>query len=130
MKIFEDIRKDIEELKNLVNSNDLVTKLQVTERLAINCYYLSSVVADNYEESSNAEYFYKSSLSSAIANSNEGVAKSEAKAKVEFTDLHKDWVTADSLYKRSVLLLNAANVVIEQARQSISYLKQELSATR
>ena len=123
--MLEQINKTVTELKNLSGSTDLVTKLKLAEELAAESYYLSEMVAVAYENMNTAEYFWKSVISTAIAKTTGPVSKAEAVAKDTHKNLYKEYLDADSRHKKLYLLLSATNTLIEQARQSCSFLKQE-----
>jgi hypothetical protein len=126
MQIIDEIEKDISLLKSTNNTNDIGNKTQITERLSINSYYLASLVGEWYERKNSTEYMYKSSMSSYIATSTLAVGKAEAMAKNEFKEMFKDHLESDSMYRKLSLLMSQVNVIIEQSRQTISTLKQEL----
>jgi len=125
MNILTEITKSVEWLKANISSNDLQGKLQETERLALNSYYLASYLADWHEKMNTSEFMYKSAISSSVANSKEGVAKSEALAKLTYKEMGEELIKNENTYKRLQLALNQANVIIEQIRQTNSALKQE-----
>ena len=60
-----------------------------------------------------------------MATSTEAVSRAEYKAKAEYSDLNKEYRDTENTYKRLQLALAQCNVVIEQGRQAISFLKQE-----
>lgn len=126
MQIIEEIEKDISLLKGTNNTNDIGSKTQITERLSINSYYLASLVGEWYERKNTTEYMYKSSISGFISTSALPVGKAENLAKDTFKGLYKDHMDSDSMYRKLSLLMSQVNVVIEQSRQTISTLKQEL----
>lgn len=123
------IDNNIRELKALINSPDLTAKLALVEELAQNCYYLSAMVADAHEAMLTSEFLYKSAVTGEVAVATGGVSKAEAKAKHQYKSLYENMIRADAAYTRYNLLLRAANTVIDQTRQSISYLKIEYSNT-
>lgn len=117
---------DINFLKENNTSQNVSEKVQAVERLATNSYYLATMVADAYEEKNSTEYMWKSSVNSAVVMKGGAVGKAEIEAKDAYKDLYKKHLEADSKYRRMSLLLAQTNVIIEQTRQSISYLKQEM----
>jgi hypothetical protein len=125
MPITEEIQQTIEWFKKNLTSNDIVGKLQQAESLALNSYYLATLVADVNEQRNNLEYMYKTSLVSHQIQSKAGVSRSEIEAKEQYKALYKEYVEADNLYKRYSLLLHATENIINQVRQSNSYLKNE-----
>lgn len=125
MGIIQEITETIKWLEVNVTSQNLVEKLQRTESLAIKTYTLASAVAEAYQARNDAEYLYKTSLSSAVALNDGAVAKTEAKAKHDYKHIYEQQVKADNQYKRLSLLLSQANLVVEQMRQGLSHLKKE-----
>lgn len=125
MQILTEINKSIEWLKANVTSSDLLGKSQEVDRLALNSYYLATLVADWHEKMNTSEYMYKSSIASFISSSDLSVAKADAAAKIAYKDMWGQLVANENMYKRLQLALAQANVIIEQGRQSISTLKQE-----
>lgn len=122
----QDIISDIEWLKANNGSNDLYQRLQVSERLAVNSYYLATMVGEAYEKRNTSEYFYKTAVSSFMANSDLSMSKSESVAKDRYKDMLKEHLDADSYYKKLALLLQQVTIVIEQTRQTNSQLKNEM----
>lgn len=125
MQILTEINKSIEWLKANITSSDLLGKSQEVDRLALNSYYLATLVADWHEKMNTSEYMYKSSIASFISSSDLSVAKADAAAKIAYKDMWSELVKNENMYKRLQLALAQANVIIEQGRQSISTLKQE-----
>lgn len=125
MQILTEINKSIEWLKANITSSDLLGKSQEVDRLALNSYYLATLVADWHEKMNTSEYMYKSSIASFISSSDLSVAKADAAAKLAYKDMWGELVKNENMYKRLQLSLAQANVIIEQGRQSISTLKQE-----
>lgn len=125
MNILTEINKSIEWLKSNISSNDLLGKSQEVDRLALNSYYLATLVADWHEKMNTSEFMYKSAIASFVHNSTLAVAKADAAAKLQYKDMWEELVKNENMYKRLQLTLAQANVVIEQGRQSIATLKQE-----
>lgn len=125
MQVLIDIEKLVSWFKANAGSNDLVGKLQKAEELATTTYYLATLVADANDSRNTLEYMYKTSLVSHQMQSKQGVSRSEIEAKDQYKDLYKEYVSADNLYKRYSLLLHATENIINQVRQSNSFLKTE-----
>lgn len=124
----------IDEITDLIpqmdNSQDLVGKLEVTERLAILSYRLAHEVGEAHGNKNMAEFRYKSALSKYEATTDGAVSKNAVKAKHENRELYRNFIEAENVYRSMSLILAQTNVVIEQARQSISYLKKEYNEGR
>lgn len=123
--MIEEITKNIEWLKKNSSSNDLVGKLRVAEELATNSYYLATLVGDAYQEKNSTEFFWKSAVNTDVALTTGPTGKNEALAKDKYKHLYKEHLDADSKYRRLALLMSQTNTVIEQVRQTCSFLKQE-----
>ncbi len=125
--ILDEIMSDINWLRDNNTSNDLIGKLQTTDSLANKTYHLAYLVAEAYEDRNTSEYFYKTAVASHVVGATGGVSKAENEAKVKYKDMHKKYLDDDSRYRKLSLLLSKATIVIEQSRQSNSYLKKEYS---
>lgn len=125
MMILTEIQKSIEWLKANISTNDVIGKSQEVDRLALNSYYLATLVADWHEKMNTSEFLYKSAIASFVHNSTLAVAKADAAAKLQYKDMWEEMIKNENMYKRLQLTLAQANVVIEQGRQSIATLKQE-----
>jgi hypothetical protein len=123
--ILDEIMTDINWLRDNNTSNDLIGKLQTTDSLANKTYHLAYLVAEAYEKRNTAEYFYKTGVTSYIASATGAVGKAENEAKDKYKGLYKQYIDADSEHRKLSLLLSQATIVIEQSRQSNSYLKKE-----
>lgn len=126
MELLEAINVDIQALKKLSGSNDISGRLVISERLAINSYYMASLVGEAYEEKNSAEYYWKSSVNSHVASSTGATGRAEIVAKETYKDMFKSYQDADSKYRRISLLMNQLTVLLETERQNLSYLKQEM----
>lgn len=124
--MIEEITANVAELKKMSGSNNIAGRLEVTEKLSQNSYYLATLVGESYEEKNSTEYFWKSAISTYMATTEGPISKNEAVAKHTYKDLYKAHMDADSKYTRLKLLLSQVQVIIETERQSISFLKQEL----
>lgn len=124
MKILNDIQTQIDRLNP--DDQDLVSRLEVAEKLAIMSYTLSREVGDAHAAKNLAEYKYKSSLSTYEASNEGAVAKVAAKAKDFHKELYRDMIEKENLYRQLNLLLTQVNVIIEQVRQTSSFLKKEM----
>lgn len=125
MQLLTEITSQIEWIKINKSTQDIAALQERTLELATNSFYLAALVADWYEKSNNAEYGYKRAVESYMATSTEAVSRAEYKAKAEYSDLNKEYRDTENTYKRLQLALAQCNVVIEQGRQAISFLKQE-----
>lgn len=112
-------------IQELDNSQDLVGKMEAVERLAILSFHLAHETANAHEDKNRAEFKYKSALAQYEATTDGAVAKNAVKAKHENKELYRNFMDSESVYRRMSLVLAQTNVVIEQARQSISFLKKE-----
>lgn len=122
MTVLENIESII---SSMDDSQDLVGKLQAADDLAKLSYYLAHETALAHENKNRAEFRYKSALSRYEATAEGSAAKNAVKAKHENTELYRNFMEAENVYRRMSLVLAQTNVVIEQTRQSISYLKKE-----
>lgn len=122
MTVLEEVENIISELDG---SQDLVGKMDAVERLAILSYHLAHETANAHEDKNRAEFRYKSALTKYEATAQGSAAKNAVNAKHENIELYKNFMEAESVYRRMTLILAQTNVVIEQVRQSISYLKKE-----
>src|SRR5690606_11181159 len=125
MSIIQQIEQNLKWLSQNVNSQDVSAKLQKVEELSHNCYYLSDLVGEAHEAKNDAEVLYKTSVDSYVANAEGSQSRAEVKAKELYKDSFIAWKKAENIYKKYQLKLSAAGVVIEQVRQTCSYLKQE-----
>lgn len=123
MQILDTIRNGIEEVREA--KGDLVLLQEKTLELSVQSYYLAALVADWHESSNNAEFYYKRAVEGDVANNQGPISRAEYQAKHRFANLNEDYRSAENTYKRLQLALAQCNVVIEQARQTISYLKTE-----
>jgi len=124
----------IEQITALVgevnNSQDLEGKMRNTEDLATLSYTLAHDVGIAHAEKNMAEFRYKSALYKYESTTEGAANKNAVRAKHENKELYRNFIEAENVYRSMSLILAQTNVVIEQARQSISYLKKEYSEGR
>jgi len=125
MIILGEIRTLIEELNETAGNNDLPRKIFIVDKLATYNWNLAEEVGTIYSDANTLEYEYKTSLVREINRGTGAQNSKENVAKEKFEGLYKQMVDKQNLLKRLTLLYQQTNVVIEQARQTISHLKQE-----
>lgn len=124
MNIIEDISLDIQRARTLA-SQDLVGRIELAEKIAVKLWYLSEEVGRAHADANTAEYFYKSALSSFESSYTGPVSKGTILAKETHKSLYKEAVDAENYYQKIKFLRDAGWLVVEQLRQSCSFLKQE-----
>lgn len=124
MKIIEDLSLDITRARSLA-SQDLVGRIELAEKIAIKLWYLSEEVGRAHGDANTAEYFYKSAITTYEAGFQGPVTRGTILAKEDNKDLYMKMVEAQNYYKKIQLLRDAGWLVVEQLRQSCSFLKQE-----
>jgi hypothetical protein len=124
MKIVEDIGMDIAKAKS-IGATDLVGRIDLAERIAVKLWYLSEEVGNAHSASNTAEFFYKSAVTSYEASFQGAVSKGAVLARDTHKDLYHQSIDAENYYQKIRFLRDAGWLVVEQLRQSCSFLKQE-----
>jgi hypothetical protein len=124
-EVLGEIRVLIEELNQTAGNNDLSRKLEIGDKLATYNWNLAEYVGEVYGQANDLEYDYKMSVIREVNKLGGGYQAKEAIAKEKFADLYKLLTEKQNLLKRLTLLHQQTNIVIEQLRQTNSFLKQE-----
>jgi hypothetical protein len=123
--ILGEIRTLVEELQATAGNNDISRKVEIGERLSTYNWFLAEEIGNIHSDANTAEYRYKTDLVRRVNALDGPQGSKESRAKEELSGLHKDMVDKQNLLKRLTLLFQQTNVVIEQNRQTVSYLKKE-----
>ena len=129
MIILGEIRTLVEELKETAGNSDLPRKIFLGDKLATYNWNLAEEVGKVYGEANDLEYEYKTSLVRAFNKMTGAQNTKESLAKEQLEGLYKAMVTKQNLLKRLQLLHTQTNVVIEQNRQAVAYLRVEFRQT-
>lgn len=125
MEINRQIQNLIDELMDDRNSQDLVGLIDKTKKLAGLSYTMATFVGDYAQAKNDAEFLYKSSVNRFIQRGTGAKNKLEVDAKIEYEELEKTWIQAENSYQKFKLKLAQINAILDQMRQTISYLKEE-----
>lgn len=124
--VLGEIRTLVEELNASAGSNDLARKIEIGDKLATFNWLLAEMVGDVYSEVNTLEYEYKVNFARKINKMQGSVNAKENVAKEELAADAQKLAEKENLLKRLTLLHQQTNVVIDQNRQSCSFLRVEM----